>query len=54
MPGEIVEIAAIVKHWHGANGAFWFSHLAFELPGEKRSNEWLEPVTEEADNALEA
>lgn len=25
----------------------WFAHLAFDVPGEKTSNEWLEPVTDE-------
>ena len=37
-----------VKHWHGAKGDSWFSHLAFELPGENTSTEWLEPVSDEA------
>lgn len=37
-----------VKHWHGAKADSWFSHLAFELPGEDSSTEWLEPVSDEA------
>lgn len=37
-----------VKHWHGAKKDSWFSHLAFELPGENTSTEWLEPVSDEA------
>ncbi len=53
-PGDIVENPANVKDWHRAKAGCRFSHLAFELPREKRSNEWLEPVTEEAYNALEA
>ena len=36
-----------VKHWHGAARDSWFSHIAFEAPGENCSNEWLEPVTDE-------
>lgn len=24
----------------------WFSHISVEVPGEKTSNEWCEPVTE--------
>lgn len=36
-----------VKHWHGAAADSWFAHLAFEIPGENTSNEWLEPVTDE-------
>lgn len=45
--GDIVEIPANVKHWHGAKKDRWFSHLAFEIPGENCSNEWLEKVTDE-------
>lgn len=43
-PGDSVYIPAGVKHWHGAAPDSWFSHLAIEVPGEKTSNEWLEPV----------
>ena len=43
-PGDNVEIKPGVKHWHGAKKNSWFSHLAFEIPGEGCSNEWLEPV----------
>ena len=53
-PGDIVEIPANVKHWHGATANSWFSHLAFGFPGEDTSNEWLEPVDDEQYNALEA
>ena len=51
-PGDVVEIPANVKHWHGAAADSWFSHLAFEHPGEDASNEWLEPVGDDAYNAL--
>jgi 4-carboxymuconolactone decarboxylase len=54
VPGDVVEIPANVKHWHGAKAGCWFSHLAFGFPGEDCSNEWLEPVDDEAYNALEA
>lgn len=46
-PGDVVEIPAGVRHWHGAAKDSWFSHLAVELPGEGTSNEWLEAVTDE-------
>lgn len=46
-PGDIVEISANVKHWHGAKKDSWFSHLAFGVPGENCSNEWLEKVSDE-------
>lgn len=43
-PGDVVNIAPGVKHWHGAAPDSWFSHLALEVPGEEASNEWLESV----------
>ena len=51
-PGDAVVIPANVKHWHGAKKDSWFSHIAFEAPGEGMSNEWLEPVTDEEYNKL--
>ena len=45
--GDIVEIPAGVKHWHGATSNSWFSHLAIEVPGIETSNTWCEPVTDE-------
>jgi quercetin dioxygenase-like cupin family protein len=47
-PGDVVEIPAEVKHWHGAAQDSWFSHLAVEVPAENSSNEWLESVDDEA------
>lgn len=44
--GDVVNIPAGVKHWHGAAPDSWFSHLAVEVPGEELSNEWLEPVSD--------
>ena len=46
-PGDVVNIPAGVKHWHGAASDSWFSHLAVEVPAEGSSNEWLEPVSQE-------
>jgi len=46
-PGDVVNIPAGVKHWHGAAPYSWFSHLAVEVPAEEGSNEWLEPVSDE-------
>ena len=51
--GDVVEIPPNVKHWHGAKKDSWFSHLAVEVPGEETSNEWCEPVTDEAYGKLE-
>ena len=52
-PGDVIEIPANVKHWHGAKKNSWFSHLAFEIPGTETSNEWLEPVDDEAYGKLD-
>ncbi len=43
-PGDVVNIPANVKHWHGAAKDSWFQHLAVEVSGEKTSTEWCEPV----------
>lgn len=43
-PGDVVNIPAGVKHWHGAAADSWFSHLAIEVPGKNASTEWLEEV----------
>lgn len=53
LPGTVIHIPANIKHWHGAAVDSWFAHLAFEIPGENTSNEWLEPVTDEEYNKLE-
>lgn len=42
--GDVINIPAGVKHWHGATADGWFSHLAIEVPGEEASTEWCEPV----------
>lgn len=47
-PGTVINIPANVKHWHGAAADSWFSHLAIDVAGENTSNEWLEPVSDEA------
>ena len=51
-PGAVAYIPAGVKHWHGAKKDSWFAHIAFDVPGEGVSNEWLEPVTDEEYNSL--
>ena len=47
LPGTVIHIPANVKHWHGAASGCWFAHLAIEIEGEKTSNEWLGPVSDE-------
>ncbi len=51
-PGTVIHIPANVKHWHGAAADSWFAHLAFGIPGEDCSNEWLEPVSDHEYNKL--
>ena len=51
-PGDVVNIAPGVKHWHGAQKNSWFSHLAIEVPAENGGTEWCEPVTDEEYNKL--
>ena len=46
-PGDVVNIPAEVKHWHGAAPDSWFSHVAVEVPGTETKNEWCEPVSDE-------
>ncbi len=46
-PGDVVNIPANVKHWHGAAPDSWFSHLAIEVPGEEASTEWCEGISDE-------
>lgn len=51
-PGDVINIPPEVKHWHGAAPNSWFSHLAVEVPGENKFNEWLEKVSDEDYNKL--
>ena len=45
--GDIVNIPAEVKHWHGAAKDSWFAHLAVEIQGEDSNTEWCDPVSDE-------
>ena len=51
-PGDVVNIPANVKHWHGAAADSWFQHIAQEIPGENASAEWCEPVSDEEYGSL--
>ena len=52
-PGDVVNIPAGVKHWHGAAPGEWFQHLAVEVPGQDCRTEWCEPVDEADYSALD-
>lgn len=45
--GDVVNIPAETKHWHGAAKDSWFSHIAIEVPSEDGSTEWCEEVSDE-------
>lgn len=47
LPGTVIHIPANVEHWHGAAKDSWFAHLAFSVPGENTENVWLEPVSDQ-------
>ncbi len=47
LPGDVVEIAPDVVHWHGAAPDSWFSHLAIECNPQSNKNTWLDAVTDE-------
>lgn len=51
-PGDVVNIPANVKHWHGAAPDSWFSHLAVEIDGVETENVWLKSVSDEEYNKL--
>ena len=47
LPGDVVEIAPDVVHWHGAAPDSWFSHLAISTNPQTSKTTWLEPVNDE-------
>ena len=50
--GDVVNIPAGVKHWHGAARDSFFAHIAIAVPAEGAKNEWLEPVSDAEYNKL--
>ena len=46
-PGDIVEIAPDVEHWHGAAPDSWFAHIAITANPQTNAAAWLEPVSDE-------
>lgn len=50
--GDVVNIPAEVKHWHGAAKDSWFAHVAISVPAKDASTEWLEEVSDEDYNKL--
>ncbi len=50
--GDVINIPADVKHWHGAARDSWFVHIAVGVKHEKGPVTWLEPVSDEDYNKL--
>ena len=50
--GDVVNIPAEVKHWHGATKDSWFSHIAIAVPADGATTEWLEEVSDDFYNKL--
>ncbi len=46
-PGDIVEIAPGIEHWHGAAPDSWFAHIAISCNPSINKPTWLQPVTDE-------
>lgn len=46
-PGDIVEIASDVEHWHGAAPDSWFAHIAITTNPQNNAAVWLSPVSDE-------
>lgn len=46
-PGDIVEIAPSVEHWHGAAPDSWFAHIAITANPQNNATKWLSPVSDE-------
>lgn len=51
--GDVVNIPAGIKHWHGAAKDSWFTHIAVAVPAENASTEWLEAVEDEQYDKLQ-
>ncbi|WP_201179613.1 cupin domain-containing protein [Lactococcus lactis] len=51
--GDVVNIPAEQKHWHGAAKDSQFVHVAISVPAVGASTEWLEAVTDEDFSKLE-
>lgn len=51
--GDVINIPAGVKHWHGAAKDSWFVHLAVGVPAEGGTTEWQEPVSDTEYNRLQ-
>ncbi len=51
-PGDIINVPAEIKHWHGAARDSWFSHLLVPIAVPGASNAFLEEVDDKEYDAL--
>ena len=51
-PGDVVNIPANTKHWHGASKDSWFSHIAVEVDCKNTENIWIEELSDDEYNKL--
>ena len=51
-PGDVVNVPAEIKHWHGAARDSWFSHLLVPIAVPGASNAFLEEVDDKEYDAL--
>lgn len=46
-PGDVVQIAPGIKHWHGATSTQGMRHIAIQEAVEGKNVEWLEQVSDD-------
>ncbi|WP_265456993.1 cupin domain-containing protein [Enterococcus sp. HY326] len=51
-PGDVVQIPADIKHWHGAAKDSWFTHISISTNIQAGGTDWMEPVDLEEYNKL--
>lgn len=51
-PGDVIQIPANIKHWHGAAKDSWFTHISISTNIQEGETEWLEPVNQKSYSQL--
>lgn len=50
--GDVINVKAGVKHWHGASKDNWLSHIALTVPQDNTQTDILDAVSDEEYNQL--
>ncbi|MBF7683517.1 cupin domain-containing protein [Acinetobacter sp. B5B] len=50
--GDVINIEAGTKHWHGATKNTWLSHVAITVPAENTTTDVCEEVSDDLYNQL--